>query len=41
MKQVEGVCVPVANATNEIGYLTGFGGHFETEAVPGALTVLA
>ena len=37
MKQVEGVCVPVANATNEIRYLTGFGGHFETEAVPGAL----
>jgi homogentisate 1,2-dioxygenase len=29
--------VPVANATNEIHYLTGFGGHFETEAVPGAL----
>jgi homogentisate 1,2-dioxygenase len=27
----------VANATNEIHYLTGFGGHFETEAVPGAL----
>ncbi len=29
--------MPVANATNEIHYLTGFGGHFETEAVPGAL----
>ena len=29
--------MPVANATNEIRYLTGFGGHFETEAVPGAL----
>jgi len=26
----------VTDATNE-GYLTGFGGHFETEAVPGAL----
>ena len=29
--------MPVANATNEIHYLTGFGGQFETEAVPGAL----
>ncbi len=29
--------MPVANATSEIHYLTGFGGHFETEAVPGAL----
>jgi homogentisate 1,2-dioxygenase len=27
----------VAKATNEIHYLTGFGGHFETEAVQGAL----
>jgi homogentisate 1,2-dioxygenase len=27
----------VTNATNELHYLTGFGGHFETEAVPGAL----
>jgi len=27
----------VANATNELHYLTGFGSHFETEAVPGAL----
>jgi len=27
----------VANASNELHYLTGFGGHFETEAVPGAL----
>ena len=25
------------NATNEVLYLTGFGGQFETEAVPGAL----
>ena len=29
--------MPVANATNEIQYLTGFGGNFETEAVSGAL----
>jgi homogentisate 1,2-dioxygenase len=27
----------VVNASNELHYLTGFGGHFETEAVPGAL----
>jgi homogentisate 1,2-dioxygenase len=27
----------VANASNELQYLTGFGGQFETEAVPGAL----
>jgi homogentisate 1,2-dioxygenase len=27
----------VTNATNELHYLTGFGGQFETEAVPGAL----
>jgi homogentisate 1,2-dioxygenase len=27
----------VANATNELQYLTGFGSHFETEAVAGAL----
>ena len=27
----------MTNATNELQYLTGFGGQFETEAVPGAL----
>jgi len=27
----------VTNASNELHYLTGFGGNFETEAVPGAL----
>ncbi len=27
----------MSNASNELEYLTGFGGHFETEAVPGAL----
>jgi homogentisate 1,2-dioxygenase len=27
----------VTNASNKLQYLTGFGGHFETEAVPGAL----
>ena len=27
----------MTNATNELQYLTGFGGSFETEAVPGAL----
>jgi len=27
----------VTNASNELHYLTGFGGHVETEAVPGAL----
>lgn len=27
----------MTNATNELHYLTGFGGQFETEAVPGAL----
>lgn len=29
--------MPVTNASNELNYLTGFGGHFETEAVSGAL----
>ena len=27
----------MTEASNELHYLTGFGGHFETEAVPGAL----
>ncbi len=27
----------MVNASNELDYLTGFGGHFESEAVPGAL----
>jgi homogentisate 1,2-dioxygenase len=27
----------VTNASNELHYLTGFGDHFETEAIPGAL----
>lgn len=27
----------MTNASNKLQYLTGFGGHFETEAVPGAL----
>jgi homogentisate 1,2-dioxygenase len=27
----------VTNVSNELCYLTGFGGHFESEAVPGAL----
>jgi homogentisate 1,2-dioxygenase len=26
-----------ASVSNELSYLTGFGGHFESEAVPGAL----
>lgn len=27
----------MTNASNELSYLTGFGGHFESEAVPGSL----